>query len=52
MHNHKRYLFLLLLLLFAFHLNIFSQDEVFPGFNKQIQFSKITPEYIEKHIKR
>lgn len=39
---------LFFLFLFVIQINIIAQDDVFTGFNEQIQFSKITPQYIEK----
>lgn len=45
MQNYIKVIFLTLL---VFQITTFSQDEVLTGFNEQIQFSKITPEYIEK----
>lgn len=47
MKNSQRLLFLPLLFLFIFQIATFSQDDVLTGFNEQIQFSKITPDYIE-----
>jgi oligopeptidase A len=52
MQNYQRFLFLSLLFLFVFQISTFSQDEVLTGFNEQIQFSKITPGYIEKAHKK
>ncbi len=52
MQNFQKFLFLSLLFLFVFQIAAFSQDDILTGFNEQIQFSKITPEYIEKAHKK
>jgi len=48
----QNYIKIIFLSLLVFQITAFSQDEVITGFNEQIHFSKITPEYIEKAHKK
>ncbi|MCB0747447.1 MAG: Zn-dependent oligopeptidase [Ignavibacteriae bacterium] len=52
MQQFQKNLFYSLLFLFVSQITLFSQDEILTGFNEQIQFSKITPDYIEKSHKK
>ena len=52
MQNYMKILFLSLMFISTFQITTFSQDEVITGFNEQIQFSKITPGYIDKAHKK
>lgn len=48
----KKFISAIFSFLLVFQVTTLSQDEVLTGFNEQIQFSKITPEYIEKAHKK